>query len=320
MSRKPKRSVVVDLPSAFTDFIRDVNRRIHDGDKAATTIQSDDLLQCERVYGGLYDIAGKRFGFRYFHSDDATWDFDLNAHQIAQIADGTLTALALWQCSNGKCDCRYATEDSYCMHCDSIRHFDDYESRLRIRHPNEKPDVIAAMANLRKIGMAIIDYHHKHGHFPPPQTQDADGNTLHSWRSVILPFLDEEPLYEMIDFSEPWDSAKNRKLWQQRPSVYNAHDSPAPLTRCVAIAGAETIWPHSGCRQWTEITSGYSYTIAAIVANDTAVNWMQPIDLDVDAALGDYESQMSLVAVFVDGHVDVVNNVSLDRVRELICI
>lgn len=318
MSRKPKRRVVVDLPSAFTAFMRDVNWRIHDGDRAATTIESDDLLQCECAYGGLYDRVGKRFGFRYFHSDDATWDFDLDAHQVAQIADGTLTTLNLWQCSSGKCNCLYSAEDSYCMHCDSIRYFDDYEPR--VHHPDEKPEVIAAMASLRKIGLAIIEYHHEHGHFPPPQTQDAHGNALHSWRSLILPFLDEESLFEMIDFSQPWDSASNRKLWQQRPSVYGAYDSTIPLTPCVAIAGAETIWPYTGRREWTEIASGYSYTIAAIVANAAAVNWMQPIDLDVDAAVRDYELTMSLVAVFVDGHVDVVNDVPVERLRELICI
>ena len=124
----------------------------------------------------------------------------------------------------------------------------------------------------------------------------------------------------MINFSQPWDSAHNRDVWQQRPSVSSGADCPSPLTRCMAIVGDDTIWPRTGRRQRTEITSGTSYTLAAIVANDTSVNWMQPIDFDVDAALADYEPHMSLLAVFVDGHVDVVNNVSREKLRDLIRI
>lgn len=55
MSRKPKRCVTVELPFAFTKFMCEFNRRIEDGKEAATTIESDDLLQCDYIYGGLYD-------------------------------------------------------------------------------------------------------------------------------------------------------------------------------------------------------------------------------------------------------------------------
>ena len=57
-------------------------------------------------------------------------------------------------------------KDSYCTHCDSIRHFDDHESRLRIHHPDGSDEALAAMANLRKIGLAILDYHNKHNQLP----------------------------------------------------------------------------------------------------------------------------------------------------------
>jgi hypothetical protein len=320
MPRKPKHPVTIELPSAFTDFMREVHQQITEGDKAATTIESDDLLQCDRIYGGLYDVAGRRFGFRYFHTDDCTWDIQLDAEQIAQIAVGPLTSVNLWQCSGGKCGCLYESQESYCMHCDSILHFDDYESRLLIHHSDKSAEVRAAMAKLRKIGVAICGYHHKHGHFPPAQTQDSNGNPLHSWRSLILPFLDEEAVSEKIDFSQPWDSDNNRSIWQQRPCVYGADDCPAPVTRCMAIVDPLTIWPQTGRRSWTEIKSGTSYTVAAIVANSTQINWMQPIDLDIEAVLTEYKSHKSLIAVFVDGHVEVIENVPVDELRKLICI
>ncbi len=319
MPRQPKRSVSIELPSAFTDFMREVKQQIDAGDEA-TMIESDDLLQCDCIYGGLYDAAKRRFAFRYFHAEDVTWDFDLDVQQIASIADGTQTTMTFWQCSNGKCDCLYHAEDSYCMHCDSMRYFDSYESSLAMRHPDESADVLAAMANLRKIGLAIIEYHKKHGHCPPSRTQDAHGRDLHSWRSLILPFLDEDRLSEGIDFSQPWDSAHNRTVWHERPSVYSALHCPAPLTYCTAIVGANTVWPHTGRRQWNEIRTGLSYTVIAVIAMDAAVHWMQPTDPEIDAVLAEYTSRASLLAVFADGHVDRIKNVSIEELRRLICI
>jgi hypothetical protein len=117
--RKPKRLVTLDLPRAFTEFMQHVDHLISIGDPR-TTMESDDLLQCDRVYGGLYDRAGRRFGFRYFHGEKATWEFDLSAQEIADIASGRVTQVSLWQCSGGKCGCYYAAEDAYCPHCDSL--------------------------------------------------------------------------------------------------------------------------------------------------------------------------------------------------------
>lgn len=317
--RQSKHSVRVELPTAFTDFMRDVHQRITDGDEAATTIESDDLLQCECVYGGLYDIDNRKYGFRYVHTDDSTWDFTLHADQISGIATGSITHLNLWQCEK-ECGCFYASEDSYCSHCDSIRHFDDYESQLRIHEPDADDDARQVMANLRKVGLAILDYHNEHDCFPPHTTTDESGNRLHSWRSLILPFLDEDAIFDMIDFDHPWDSESNMKIWSHRPSVYSSADCDPPLTQIMAVVGSETIWPNSQQRAWTEITSGTSFTIAAVRANNWTANWMQPSDPDVDALVSDFQNGNELIAVFVDGHVETVRDVSQGRLRELLFI
>ena len=47
---------------------------------------------------------------------------------------------------------------------------------------------------------------------------------------------------------------------------------------------------------------------------------MQPIDPDVDAVVAEYRSHPSLLAVFVDGHVDVVEDIALDELRALLSI
>ena len=319
MPRKPKHKITVDLPSEFTDFMRQVHEQIVSGDEAATVLESDDLLQCDCAYGGLYYDAQKpRFGFRYFYDEDVTWDFDLDARQIAEIADGTVTAVELWQCSGGKCGCLYSAEDTYCPHCDSLRHFDNFESEVREFHPDESEEVLAARVNLHKVILAIGDYHREHDHFPPPYTRDGDGKLLHSWRSLILPFLDEDSVFEMIDFTQPWDSEANRQVWEHRPEAYGGNGCPAPMTPCVAIVGRNTLWPPTGTRRYGDIRSGTSFTTAAVVANETRVNWMQPADINVETAVAEYRAKGSLLMSFVDGHVGLIDDVTLKRLRELI--
>jgi|GEM_PF-2402353 len=319
MARTPKQVVTIQLPNSFIEFMREVQKRISNGDKS-TTIESDDLLQCAGIFGGLYNAAKRRFGFCCYYADDEQWDIHLDAVQIAAIADGTLFELGLWKCSGGQCKCLYATEDSYCMYCDSIRHFDDYESRLRIKYPDKDDEFINSRANLRKIGLAIGDYRNKHGNFPPAVMHDVNGTALHSWRSLILPYLDEEDVFQQINFSQSWDSAANRKIWDQRPMVYSGSANSVPMTSCIAIAGSDTIWPMEGLRRLSDITSGYSNTVAAIAVNHSTVNWMEPRDMDIDAAISEYQSKHSLLAVLVDGHVRLLEDVDTSQLRELFSI
>src|SRR5579872_1042254 len=58
--------------------------------------------------------------------------------------------------------------------------------------------------NLKMIGLALAQYESQYGRFPPAYIADADGKPMHSWRVLILPYLDEESLYSEYDFSEPW--------------------------------------------------------------------------------------------------------------------
>ena len=124
----------------------------------------------------------------------------------------------------------------------------------------------------------------------------------------------------MIDFGEPWNSDINRPVWEHRPSVYGGLGCAAPLTNVMAIVGADTIWPTTGRRQYSEITTGTSYTVAAILPKDTSINWVQPVDGDVATTISDYQNNGELLAVFVDGHVESVRDVDADRLRELSCI
>ncbi len=53
----------------------------------------------------------------------------------------------------------------------------------------EAPRRTQCKNNLKQIGLAFHNYHDDHGVFPPAYTVDENGTRLHSWRTLILPYL-----------------------------------------------------------------------------------------------------------------------------------
>jgi len=57
--------------------------------------------------------------------------------------------------------------------------------------------------NLKQIGLAFHDYHDKFGSFPPAYTVDSNGRLLHSWRSLLLPYLAQQSWCVTLRFTHP---------------------------------------------------------------------------------------------------------------------
>lgn len=76
--------------------------------------------------------------------------------------------------------------------------------------------------NLRQIGLAMHNYHDKYNCFPPAFLPDENGKPKHSWRVLLLPFLDEKSLYAEYRFDEPWEQSAQ-------------HGSGFPDARCLPL-------------------------------------------------------------------------------------
>jgi len=121
-----------------------------------------------------------------------------------------------------------------------------------------------------------------HGAFPPAYVTDATGKPVHSWRALILPYLDPE-LAKEYDYNEPWDGPNNSKLHNRMPSVFrcpNDTDAPEGTTNYVAVVGNETMWPFSTSRKRDDITDGLSNTILIVETKGLNVPWLEPSDLN----------------------------------------
>jgi hypothetical protein len=78
--------------------------------------------------------------------------------------------------------------------------------------------------NLKRLMLAMHNYHDTYNHFPPAviRGKDGQGGPPHSWRVALLPFLDQQALYNEYRFDEPWDSEHNRTLLGKMPAVYRS--------------------------------------------------------------------------------------------------
>ena len=45
-------------------------------------------------------------------------------------------------------------------------------------------------SNLHNVEFALLEYERVHGTLPPGYTVDSNGRPLHSWRTLILPYLE----------------------------------------------------------------------------------------------------------------------------------
>jgi len=143
--------------------------------------------------------------------------------------------------------------------------------------------------NLKQIGYALHKYHDEFGVFPPAYISDEDGRPMHSWRVLILPYVEQLELYEKYDFSEPWDGPKNIKLLKQRPNVYSCpsrYERDSTLTAYAAIVGDECVFRGPQPVSIAEITDGTSNTGMVSEVSHARIRWTEPRDISFGAFPG----------------------------------
>jgi hypothetical protein len=83
--------------------------------------------------------------------------------------------------------------------------------------------------NLRQIGVAMEDFVSREGGLLPSGcTTDARGVLLHGWQAQMLPYLEQDNLWKMINFQLSWDHPANAQAMKTRVETY-LHPSH-PLT------------------------------------------------------------------------------------------
>jgi len=174
-----------------------------------------------------------------------------------------------------------------------------------------------SMNNMKQVLLSLLVYHEAHGKFPPAYATDEDGNPTVSWRVLILPYLEQQALYEKFKLDEPWDSPHNKPLSQTVIEVYQspgnrpAGEAVAPTTNYLGVFGEDAVFTGKDGIRAADIRDGMSNTIMVVeVSDDEAVPWAKPDDYAYDPedpGAGLFGSgRRTAVAGFGDGHVQVL--------------
>ena len=158
-----------------------------------------------------------------------------------------------------------------------------------------------SMNNLKQIALAFHNYSDVYNAFPPAVIYGPDGKPWHSWRVLLLPFLEQAALYEQYDFSEPWDSPKNIKLAETVLAVYRdpAREGNDAYTDYAAIVGENAIFRPDFVKMksvddfpacltgkkthFRDVTDGTSNTIMfATLDPSRKIPWTKPEDIVFD--------------------------------------
>ena len=137
--------------------------------------------------------------------------------------------------------------------------------------------------NLKQIGLALHNFHSVYNHFPAAAITDKKGKPLLSWRVAILPYIEQDHIYQQFKLDEPWDSENNKKLIPLMASVYaTPGDDPRKgLTRYRGFVGNGAFWDYTKEITFAQITDGLSNTIAVVEATE-AVPWTKPDEIAFD--------------------------------------
>ncbi len=175
--------------------------------------------------------------------------------------------------------------------------------------------------NLKQIGLAMQNYHDVYRTFPPAYLADEDGKPMHSWRVLILPFLEQKPLYDRYRFDEPWDGPNNRLLAASMPSVFRCPSeqaAPPGVTSYVGVSGPGAIFDGAQPTAISAVNDGTSNTLMAVEFAGSSIQWLEPRDLDAsqltavvntpDGVNISSEHPGGANALFADGHVQMLSS------------
>ena len=97
--------------------------------------------------------------------------------------------------------------------------------------------------NLKQIALASLGYEQAHNALPPAYTMDASGRPLHSWRTLILPFLEQEHCTRRLTSRNPGTTRRTPRLLKPLFPFFDVlrrsgHRTRRPIWRSLLRMGA----------------------------------------------------------------------------------
>ncbi|WP_169976042.1 DUF1559 family PulG-like putative transporter [Tautonia rosea] len=141
---------------------------------------------------------------------------------------------------------------------------------------------------LSQLSLALANYESAYGTLPPAVVPGPDGSPWHSWRVLVLPYMEGHALYASYRFDEPWDGPNNRRLIDQMPSIFECPTDQAKqggstrFTSVVALVGPGTCFPPDRAANTREFDGVRDQTVLLVELGESEIPWTAPVDLDLD--------------------------------------
>jgi len=166
--------------------------------------------------------------------------------------------------------------------------------------------------NMKQIGLAVYNYEFTYENFPTGEKDGIkyiDGQPLLSWRVHILPFIEQQALYDQFKLDEPWNSEHNIKLLDQMPLIYKHPEYKELVSKTVyriPASDGSVLGEHKpiGMEDVTDGTSSTAMVLA--VGPDKAIEWTEPepLPIDIDDVTSSFGTLKNVIIVlFADGAV-----------------
>ena len=150
---------------------------------------------------------------------------------------------------------------------------------------NEAEHRAECQSKLRLIALALLNYQDHYGVFPPAVTYSADGQPMHSWRVLILPYVENSPMYHSYRMNEPWNSPGNLAITARMPDFYdcpsNSQGRETGETHYLALDGPGSALNSREPVRVEDLVDGPSQTLMVVEARHSGVHWTKPRDIDI---------------------------------------
>jgi hypothetical protein len=191
----------------------------------------------------------------------------------------------------------------------------------------EAARIAASNNNLKQIGVALHMYHDEYRTLPPAFLPDENGQPRTSWRTALLPYLQQGPLYNQYDTSAAWNDPRNAAVVNVPLRFYQSPRDESRLanrTSYVVIRGPDTVFPGSQPHDFASMKRGMGNTIMVVEIRNSDIAWAEPRDLDIDTLSTDPNAPNSInlnagvVVVLGDGSVHTLKNITLEEFKALL--
>ncbi len=141
--------------------------------------------------------------------------------------------------------------------------------------------------NIKQVILAVHNYHDAY-HILPSAVGVNENGVETSWRVLLLPYLENQRLYETYDQTQPWNSQANQSISLLALNALACPSNPIQrddqgrfYTAYAMLLGPDASLVKTGRRDFSDASGGTANALAVVEACGRNIVWTKPQDVDL---------------------------------------